>query len=286
MNTSTSVAWATVVLAGISTCVNIFEACDAHAEKRESIQAKRESIIARETLEHEQTKVEALRVQIADMASALSNSLSMVSLYGDLLAAEGGDRFAFERVQHLLWDHEDKKSLKNDPLSDRLDFSIRRFTGDIKDNPMLAAVLETPFFESLDVHAMLGNEMFIQRLYALKHIREFRLNKYLPDIVELLKEEPNLNVVQFAITFINETFEDNIKPHDGRVFRVFSLEDCVLRFEDFSKDFTQMWTDRKDEILARKPKEVRHGTSAGKLRLQTIYIYDPEKPSGVPVAEP
>lgn len=229
-----------------------------------------------EALSNTIARVDTLYAEAMDMALMLSNSLSRVDLYGDVLAAEGGDRFALERVQRTLCDKPVQKRWERDPLFEKLIFATRRFYGDIKGNPQLVSVLEDPFMETCNVPALLHHDWFLQRLHALKHIREFRANKYLPDVVEMLRLEPDLNVVQFAVAIINETFNDNIKPNDSRMFWLFSVNDCVFNFDEFYQHVMKMWEERKDEIIARKPKEVRYRANPTHPQLKTMYIHDPE----------
>lgn len=224
----------------------------------------------------EYAEVVELRESLERQRTKLGNTLDRVSLYGDIASAEGGDRFAYVRASEQLRDLERNGDHEAGTLLQKLLFSTRRFMGGITNNPSLEYTLSGFPSHVMNVEAMLKGDWFLQRLDALEYVRRLRLNKYFPDIVEMLKKEPDLNVVQLAIAFINETFADNIKPNDSRMFWLFSVDDCVFRFDDFHRHVSQMWDERKDEILARKPMEVRSRQDSPKVEQQ--YIFDPEKP--------
>jgi len=223
-------------------------------------------------------EVDALQSRATIQEAALSNALNRVNIYGDIIAAEGGDRFAYKRVCDILQSQLQKQDGEAKALFSKLDFAMRRFMGEVKDNPSLELSLMGPLSEDLkrDIVDMLHRRDATQRLCALKHILFLRLNKHVPLVVEMLENEPDLSVVQYAVNVITETFADNMIPNDTTPKYALSLDGCVFGYDDFRKHFMEMWVSAKTRILARKPKEVRERPDPPRGNL--IYIYDPEKP--------
>lgn len=271
MSTATSAAWASVVVATITAASNVWQAYDAHLEKQAAM-------VAKETLLASQVRVEALNNKVAIQEASLSNALERASLYGDILAAGGGDRWAYKRVYEYLLPGLLSKDKSAEALIQQLNSFTRHFIGNVKDNSILQYYMMGPASENLKEHIkdMLRREDVGQRICALKHILWLRLNEHIPLVVDSLEREPDLNVVQLAVHVINETFSDNMCLNDHNPVYVLSVDDCALRYCDFKSRFLQMWNTKKDKILARKSKEVRERPDPPRGNL--TYIYDPEKP--------
>lgn len=278
MSSSTSAAWASVVIAAIATGANVWQACEAHAE----INIAR---IAKETLDSERREVAALQKEAVVQRQTLSNALERVNLYGDILAAEGGDRWAYKRAkEYLLLHSADERT--SEPIIQTLSHITELFQSDITNNNLIvfhAINLPPPFYDSRNVMSNLKSADWTKRLNAVGTIWSLRLNNYIPDIVDIAKDEPNLNVLQLLIHVVRKTFEDNMVIGDETPVYALSLDDCVFQYDEFKKQFMEMWNPAKARIMARKPKEARQGQDKKPPHLGMVYLFDPEKPDDIPV---
>ena len=271
MSSATSATWASVAIASIATAANIWSAYDSHI-------AKRESVIAKETLVAAQAKVISLQNKADAQDVVLSNALERVSLYGNIIAAEGGDRWAYKRAREMLLDRS-KGDGVSEPMIQMLNYTMQRFHDEATNNSFIAhnAInLPPPLYDGANVLANLRSPDIYKRFNALGAILTLRLNKYIPDAVDIAKEEPNLNVLQLLIYVIGETFTDNLIMNDTTPVYSLTLDDCVFRYDEFKRHFTEMWNPAKTRILARKHKEVRERPDPPRGNL--VYIYDPEMP--------
>ena len=257
MSSATSAAWASVGVAMIASAANIWSAYDSHV-------AKQESLIAKATLDAAQAKVIALQYKADTQDTVLSNAMERVKLYGDMLAAGGGNRFAYKRATEALQTRilAGDKGAKS--LDQQLCFQTRHFMGKIEHNSTLQYYMMGPLSEDLKAHVtdMLRRDDVQQRVCAIKHIHGFRLNKHIPLVVDCLEREPDLNVIQLAVYVVNETFRDNMVFNDTNTVYSLSAYDCALRYGEFKKYFDRMWEPRKDRILANqdnplKPNEIK-----------------------------
>lgn len=278
MNSSTSMAWASVVLAAITTIANIWQAYEAHTEKNIAR-------ITKETLDAERREVDTLQKEAVIQKQTLSNALERVNLYSDILAAGGGDRFAYKRAKEYLWLHSNDTE-SSEPILQMLAHITQLFRSDITNNGMIAVHaidLPPPFYDRSNVLSNLRSSDSAQRLNAVGTIWNLRLNNYIPDIVDIAQDEPNLSVLQLIIYVVEKTFEDNMVMGDETPVYALSLDDCIFRYDEFKKHFMEMWNPAKTRILARKQKEARQGRGKYPPHLPMRYLFDPEKPNDIPV---
>lgn len=230
-------------------------------------------------------KIKVLQKESMIHESALSNALDRVNLYGDILSAEGGDRWAYKRAREGLLDRS-KGDGVSEPMIQMLNYTMQRFHDEATNNSFIAhnAInLPPPLYDGANVLANLRSPDIYKRFNALGAILTLRLNKYIPDAVDIAKEEPNLNVLQLLIYVIGETFTDNLIMNDTTPVYSLTLDDCVFRYDEFKRHFTEMWNPAKTRMLARKHKEVREGRDKNPPHLPMVYIFDPERPNDIPV---
>ncbi len=235
------------------------------------------------TAKAEYSDVMELKASLGMQRAVLSNAIDRVSLLGDIAAADGGDRFAYMQATKRLRDMARAGEHDSEALLQKLRFSTGRFMGSVTNNPSLEYILLEPPFEHMDVESMLKRDSSLHRLSALRHVSDLRLNKYIPDIFAALETEPDLNVVQMALHVVNATFEDNYPFPVPAALHYLDLEQCVLDYGETKRLFDEMWEASKGKVLARKPKEVRHGRDKNPPHFNMIYIYDPERPNDIPV---
>ena len=240
------------------------------------------------TTQIEYREVVELKNILGQQQAELTNALARVSLLGDIAAAEGGDRFAYTRAVERLWEMGRARNRQGDILNQKLRYSTQRFMGDATNNPTLAFALMGPVVENdMDkVAVMLHGEEPMQRLFALQHILELRLNSLLPTVVQMLEKEPDLNVVQLSVNILNDTFLDERTFERIRAFSTFTVDDCVLHYDEFKSRFEETWEKCKELLLERPRKEVRRIKSQIPPYLETISVYDPEKATDMPIDKP
>ena len=212
----------------------------------------------------ERNEVDTLQKRAEKQETALNNAMDQVKIYGDMLAAGGGNRFAYKRATETLQTLALAGDKDAESLNQQLGFLTRHFMGEIDRNSTLQYYMMGPLSEDLKAHItdMLKRDDVQQRVCALKHIHGLRLNKHIPLVVDCLEREPDLNVVQLAVHVVNETFRDNMVFNDTNTVYSLSAYDCALRYDEFKKYFDQMWEPRKDRILANKdnplkPQEIK-----------------------------
>ena len=205
---------------------------------------------------------------------AISNTLDRVRNYEDMLAAGGGDRFAYLRATKIF---RTKANSGRDEYLDRLWQVTQRFREDATNNSFIVhTAINVPpaLLNTSDLPVSLESPNLSTRLNALGAIRAFRLNEYIPAVAETARRDESLHVVQLAVFILNETFADNMIFNVGPRF-TFSIDDCVLNSSEFMDNFYKTWKVNKQKILSRKPREIRERPD-GNLRMS--YLHDPEKP--------
>ena len=133
MSSSTSAAWASVFVAAFATGANLWQAYEAHAEKNIAR-------ITKETLDAERREVAALQKEATVQKQTLSNALERVNLFDDIIAASGGDRYAYLRAIDILLLAENIPD-KSTYQTERLLNDISRFADHPKSNPTIRAIM-------------------------------------------------------------------------------------------------------------------------------------------------
>ena len=233
----------------------------------------------------ERAEVAALQKEAIVQKQTLNNVLEHVNLYEDIFAAGGGDRFAYKWAKEYLWLHSNNKDY-SEPVLQMLTHITKLFQSDITNNSTIvfhAVNLPATVYDKNNVLSNLKSPDMSKRLNAVGTIWNLRLNNHIPDIVDIAKDESNLNVLQLIIHVVEKTFEDNMVMGDETPVYALSLDDCVFRYDEFKKHFIEMWNPAKDRILSRKPKEARQGQDKNPPHLGMVYLFDPEKPDDIPV---
>ena len=213
MTSSDKANWASVVLAAIAIIVNAWYS-------NESRKATNASIIAKETLDAAQARVALLQEKVTAQEASLSNALERVNLYGDILAAGGGDRWAYKRAKEYLLLHSADEGT-SEPILQTLRHITELFQSDVTNNSLIvfhAIKLPSPFYDGSNVLSNLKSTDLAKRLNAVGTIWKLRLNNYIPEIINIAKDEPNLNVLQLIIHVVEKTFEDNRVVDDEAPF--------------------------------------------------------------------
>lgn len=270
MNSSDKAAWASVVLAAVAIIVNAWYSYESHT-------AAQSSTIAKEVLEAEQAKVVSLQERTATQEIALSNALDRVDLYGDIIAAEGGDRLAYISAINKI-----KETVHAGFLENKLHEIINRFSVD-DENAYIKEHLSWPSLTPVEkVGVMLNNDSYIQRIYAIKQAYQMRLNSFMPEIMQIVLTDRDLRVVQIATYVINKTFEDNMIFNAAHCCNL-AMDTCVMHPQEARDQFKKAWEVHREKILGRKPKEYRYGKDKNPPHRQMMYLFDPEKPNDIPV---
>ena len=94
----------------------------------------------------ERNEVVAIQKETERQTEQLSNMVAKVSLQRDVLAAAGGDRFAYKRARDLMF--ADKSCGDVPSLLKSMNFAMQRFWKDSNENPIIKAemiICGTPF---------------------------------------------------------------------------------------------------------------------------------------------
>lgn len=228
----------------------------------------------------ERDEVATLQKEAVIQKQTLSNAIDRVDLYGDIIAAEGGDRMAYvSAITAIRHGHEEEGSKF---LRRKIDEISMMFSADDA-NEYLKQRLSWPSPTRVDnIKKMLKHSESLQRFYAIQKAYELRCNSFIPDIMDIALSDRDLRVVQLATYVINKTFEDNMIFNVGPRCNL-SLNECVEYPNEARNRFDKAWEVHKEKILGRKPKEYRYGKDKNPPHRQMMYLFDPEKPDNIPV---
>lgn len=251
MSSSTSAAWASVFVAAFATGANLWQAYEAHAEKNIAR-------ITKETLDAERREVAALQKEAVAQKATLDKGIARVNLYGDILAAEGGDRFAYARAMNeLLPIMEHDITGKSDFLVMRIVNASRCYYGHPLTNETLNIVMHSgqSVLDGDDLQSKLSSTDSFVRMLAINTIRVRRMNRYLPMLADIVATDIDLNVVQFALFVIKDTLDD-------AVLQNMDLDTTIRTPQDFMERFKQVWREQQKKLQAIKPLELKAMTFA------------------------
>lgn len=280
MSSSTSAAWASVFVAAFATGANLWQAYEAHAEKNIAR-------ITKETLDAERREVDALQTEAIVQKQTLSNALEQVDLYGDIIAASGGDRYAYLRAvdKLLLTENIPDKSIYQ---TQRLLNDISRFANHPKSNPTIRSIMYANAIatNNAEVSAFLTSENRDARLYAINDIYILRLNALIPNVAKLVETDKDLNVVQYALYVVAETFRNNINDENVNIDESFADFNSVINNTSaFCQKFNVMWEKHRQVILSRRPREFVRIHAEENPSFYYEFLHDPERNENIPLPD-
>ncbi len=280
MSSSTSAAWASVFVAAFATGANLWQAYEAHAEKNIAR-------ITKETLDAERREVAALQKEAVAQKQTLSNAIESVNLCGDIIAASGGDRYAYLRAvdKLLLTENIPDKSIYQ---TERLLNDINRFADHPKSNPTIRSIMYANAIttNNTEVLAYLTSENREARLYAINDIYILRLNALIPNVAKLVETDKDLNVVQYALYVVAETFRNNINDENDNIDESFADFNSVINNTSaFCQMFNTMWEKYRPAILARSPREFIRIHPKENPDLYYEFLHDPERNENIPLPD-
>lgn len=222
------------------------------------------AIIAWKTLDVnivERNEIEEMHRACRSMESDLTNSLLRVELYGDILAAEGGDRTAYIRVLCRLNKMTNSLDMasRTDFLSRRLYETNRRFSGrPHKNEELLSIMFSDEMIENDDqvVIKKLNSALHKDRLCAAHSIYWRRNYKFFPKLIELMEQDPDMNVVQYSLYTMLRILQDpELKKgeEDRDVNDYVLINDFLVDSQRYCSLFEELWDEKKDELLSVNP---------------------------------
>lgn len=223
-------------------------------------------------------EVDTLQKEAILQKASLSNALARVDLYGDIIAAEGGDRWAYTRVVDKL------SQLTN--LLDRADFLrtrledtvTQKYSGKPELNLLLKHIMFDPdLVENDDAQmvAMLKSEIAFDRICAVNSIFRRRLNRLIPTLIDIIEHDPDINVVQYALYATLQTI--------GIYASEYFPKDCIeeIDFNNVLKNpnsitslIRDAWDSVKEVALKQHPLCVKVFTPTDKRYAPVHYLHD------------
>lgn len=233
----------------------------------------------------ERGEVDALQKEAIVQKQTLSNALERVNLYGDIIAASGGDRYAYLRAvdKLLLAENIPDKSIYQ---TERLLSDISRFADHPKSNPTIRPIMYANAIatNNAEVSAFLTSENRDARLYAINDIYILRLNALIPNVAKLVETDKDLNVVQYALYVVAETFRNNINDESVNIDESFADFNSVIgNTNAFCQEFNTLWEKYKQAILARRPREFKRIPAKEHPGCYYEFLHDPERNENIPL---
>ena len=217
----------------------------------------------------------------------LTNAMSQVNLYGEMIAAAGGYRVAYLRVL-------DKAVLPEnipDMLSYQAEYlldSINRFA----EHPASNQVIRTIIYENAiitnntDLLTYLSSPNRDARLYAINSIYILRLNKLIPNVAKLVEEDKDMNVVQYALYVVVETLRNNINDENVCIDESFAdFNSVVNNTNAFCQKFNTLWKKYGQAIRARHPRELKRVHAKENPEYYFEFLHDPERREDIPLPD-
>lgn len=217
----------------------------------------------------------------------LTNAMSQVNLFGDMIAAAGGYRVAYLRVLDKLLSPENIPDMSSYQAEHLLD-SINIFA----EHPASNQVIRTIMYENAiitnttELLTYLNAPNRDARLYAINSIYILRLNKLIPNVAKLVAEDKDMNVVQYALYVVVETLRNNIQdPNVCDDEELCSFNFAVESPSKFSIKFNTLWKQYGETIKARLPRELKHIASKDHPDSYYVFLYNPERKENIPLPE-
>lgn len=270
--------WWTLVLAAVqafAAIATVAMAVTSHITLRYTREDRKETSASLASATEALSRVKAQEAVMNQDRIRLDESLRTAKVSSLMFRSEAGDRFALAELCDLLF-----VTMATNKSSE-VEFQVRKI-GEIQ-SKFSVQHLETennfhaPTLEVKMIPGALNSSNSYMRVIAIDSIGTLRLNAYIPELAKIVEFDGNLNVVQHALYVINQTFLDNRTPTRPTTQRMLDIYDCFLPSRDFRQSFDDQWNASKQFILARKPKEIRHGPDTKYPNLMIMSIHDPEK---------
>lgn len=230
-------------------------------------------------------KIKALQKETLILNASVSNTLDQVMLYGDMIAAAGGDRYAYLSAvdKMLLGDNITDRSIHQ---TEQLLDSITKFEGHPTNNPIIKSVMYANELSTndTDVAALLRSPNRDDRLYAINDVYILRLNNLIPNIAKLVEVDSDMNVVQYALYVVTETLRNNISDEDVDSI-LGGLHPIIDNPHNFCDNFNDIWSKHGQSIKSRRPRELKRVQVQGDTVLFYEFLYDPERNENIPLPE-
>lgn len=225
----------------------------------------------------ERSEVDALQKESLRLRDRLDEAFSRVDLYSDIIAAEGGDRWAYIRAIDRLIKYTNNFD-RAEFLLTRLDDSIRKYSGKPEEHLLLKHVMFDPQMVENDdaqVVALLKSPLYDDRLRAVNSIYRRRLNRLIPELFDLLEHDPYLAVVQYAFHTILRSIGSSAlhSIHTGDI----DVTDFnhVIQCPDLTKGkLADIWNRNKARILSQHPLRVEVFKPKDEHYAPLFYLHD------------
>lgn len=243
------------------------------------------AIIAWKTLDVnivQRNEIEEMHRACQVIAIDLTNSLFRVELYGNILAAEGGDRSAYIRVLDRLnkMTNSFDVASRADFLSRRLYETNRRFSGrPHKNEELLSIMFSDEMIENDDqvVIKKLNSVLHGDRLCAVHSIYWRRNYKFFPTLIELAGQDPDMNVVQYSLYAMLRILKDpelTKGEEDCDADDYVVMNDFLVDSQRYCSLFEELWNEKKDALLSVNPLALKRIDFNDDRYLPIPYLHD------------
>lgn len=243
------------------------------------------AIIAWKTLDVnivQRNEIEEMHRACQAIAIDLTNSLLRVELYGNILAAEGGDRSAYIRVLGRLNKMTNSLDMASraDFLSRRLYETNRRFSGrPHKNEELLSIMFSDEMIENDDqvVVKKLNSVLHEDRLCAVHSIYWRRNYKFFPELIKLAGQDPDMNVVQYTLYAMLRILKDpelTKEEEDCDADDYVVMNDFLVGSQRYRSLFEELWNEKKDALLSVNPLVLERINFSDDRYLPMPYLHD------------
>jgi hypothetical protein len=206
----------------------------ASIEETQGRTLQQESVISNLTVRHEQ-------------------SAKLSQIHDWTIRAEAGERAAFTALQKYVWE---SSTNSTDFYISFAQKNVNRISGLFTGEKILDPGVSqgewsmSVIWPTNDIPVNLKGDNYTSRAAAVGTIGTMRLNSFIPTLVDMAFDEPDLYVLQLIVKTIDKAFE-GCAPRAG-----FTIYDFLFPHYDGRKKFEEQWVAFSPTILKRKAKYI------------------------------
>jgi len=247
-----------ILVLGISTHLSWLQFRYAQRQSCAADEALSKASRAQQLSEDAERQIATYTNLLVQLRDELARTKDMAELSDLTLRAESGDRQALITLNNKS---RDNNWILTTIAEKNLNRVLARFTGmEISDPGVAARINGLHFMENKDaVERFLNSPQYETRVDAVDTVRFLRVNALIPKVIDIALSDPDLHVVQVACNTLNKLLlepdaERQLQETGGSVMQPLSIYDFVVVAERTKTELLAKWEQRKDRLLAVKPK--------------------------------